>query len=419
MNDVAVGVDGAGFRSEARRRSARENGRKSRGPLTEAGKAASCRNALKHGLSSATPVVLPPDLTAELAAEVELFSRDLKPQNHVEQRLVETAALSCVRFLRLSHAEVNMAQGRARSAVTNWRIERRGRVRELVGALDGARGGMCAETLFALKQSSLGCRVLSRRYGRMAAQLANGGSWTMRDVEQLARLEGFRGTLPEAADSEARKTLWRRLCSLLNESEPDVVAVIGARGFGLDAEAFEASLPDAEEARGKVVRWLLGRSRTLRARACRLWEANDLPERDEAPGRALFDGSNEGKLLARYMNDAQRTMRLAIREIQRVRVERDRAVERAAQVGAREDGSRSVPMDLGVVRDATPHPTLRLQGDSSTRKGGGEEDSRAVGVDDGVTKDAGPHPTLPRMGDGEEGRPVGRAGGVDARGPAG
>lgn len=139
----------------------------------------------------------------------------------------------------------------------------------------------------------------------------------------LARLENFRGTMPDAADSHARKSRWQSLCALLNLTEPEIVSVIARNGFGQAPAEFEASLPSAEDARERLIRWLNGRSKALRQRARNVWETVDRPNRDEAPGRALFDASNEGKLLARYMNDAQRTMRGALKELQKTQKERE------------------------------------------------------------------------------------------------
>lgn len=188
----ASAVDVAPFRSAAQLRASRENGKKSHGPKTEAGKANSRKNALKHGLSSQNPAILPPNLQLEVAAEVELFTRDLKPQNHVELRLVETAALATVRFLRLSHAEVNMAQERARAAVPNWRNARQAQVCALAKQLDAARLGATAEALAALKRTSHGCMLLSKRYGQLA-----------RAARELSRDDAGRGGFARAQEPVA------------------------------------------------------------------------------------------------------------------------------------------------------------------------------------------------------------------------
>lgn len=67
---------------------ARENGAKSRGPVTSQGKARAARNSLRHGLC-ARRLAVSIESNDELRTLREAYSAALQPQNIVEEHLVE------------------------------------------------------------------------------------------------------------------------------------------------------------------------------------------------------------------------------------------------------------------------------------------------------------------------------------------
>jgi hypothetical protein len=100
----------------------RSNARKSTGPRTDAGKAASSRNALKHGLCAAT-AVLPDEDPAEFEAFAEQFKKDCDPHGKRQELLVE------------------------RLTVLHWKLQRlpameQAAVRQLAGAQDDVAAAM-------------------------------------------------------------------------------------------------------------------------------------------------------------------------------------------------------------------------------------------------------------------------------------
>jgi hypothetical protein len=88
------------MRSEAAKNASRENGKKSRGPITEEGKRNSSLNARRHGLLSSTLIV-----EGESAERFqELLGRivaELCPETDSELSLVESLAMTRWRQLRI------------------------------------------------------------------------------------------------------------------------------------------------------------------------------------------------------------------------------------------------------------------------------------------------------------------------------
>ena len=83
---------------------ARTNGAKSNGPITEEGKAISARNSLRHGLR-AKAVVLPEESQEEFDELREDYIERFQPADCVESDLVDTMAVARWRLLRIASIE--------------------------------------------------------------------------------------------------------------------------------------------------------------------------------------------------------------------------------------------------------------------------------------------------------------------------
>ena len=83
----------------------RRNAQKSTGPRTPEGKNRSKFNAVKHGMTART-LVLPDEDANVLQMRLETWIADLKPQNDVEQALVEHAVHASWKLERADRAEV-------------------------------------------------------------------------------------------------------------------------------------------------------------------------------------------------------------------------------------------------------------------------------------------------------------------------
>ena len=81
----------------------RENALRSSGPRTEAGKAQSRRNSLKHGLTG-QGIVIPEDDAAEVERRADAFEAELKPTGDVGRFLARRVAALSVRLERSGRA---------------------------------------------------------------------------------------------------------------------------------------------------------------------------------------------------------------------------------------------------------------------------------------------------------------------------
>src|SRR3954469_10763223 len=85
----------------------RKNAKRSTGPRTDAGKAASSRNALRHGLLSEAST-LPDEDPAEFDAHAAAIKRDLEPVGGLEERYVQRIAELLWRLARLRRLEAGV-----------------------------------------------------------------------------------------------------------------------------------------------------------------------------------------------------------------------------------------------------------------------------------------------------------------------
>lgn len=80
------------------------------GPNTAAGKAASARNALRHGLLSDTPLVTGCETQEDWQAHRDAVLAALRPQDHLQTCLAERAALLHWRLRRVGVAEMELLE---------------------------------------------------------------------------------------------------------------------------------------------------------------------------------------------------------------------------------------------------------------------------------------------------------------------
>jgi hypothetical protein len=100
--------------------SARDNAKRSTGPKTPAGKAASSLNALKHGLAATHPTALPGESRDAFQAMLDDYARQFKPRNLMERDLLyqlAVAAWQLERSWKIETALLHMQMARNEAAL--------------------------------------------------------------------------------------------------------------------------------------------------------------------------------------------------------------------------------------------------------------------------------------------------------------
>ena len=93
-------------RSPAQIEASRRNGARSRGPVTEEGKARASRNALKHGLTAMHHLVLEDEAPSELEELTARLMAEVAPMSEIEARLARRLAIAFWKGERAERIEV-------------------------------------------------------------------------------------------------------------------------------------------------------------------------------------------------------------------------------------------------------------------------------------------------------------------------
>jgi len=189
--------------TEAQIRANRENAKRSCGPKSDAGKARSRLNALKHGLRSqdAEPV-LPHEDPAELEAKIQEWIDDYAPSNAVERELVVRAARLSWTLDRAERHEAALLSRNVRRAMLRNRAKRTEKVCEYARKLfymAGKRllpgsGPEWADDPSAfvahLEETVEGTQWLLDRWIEMRCLIISDENWTFLDQFRFVRLLG-------------------------------------------------------------------------------------------------------------------------------------------------------------------------------------------------------------------------------------
>ena len=282
--------------SPARLAANRANALNSTGPRTEAGKAATRLNALRHGLAGAGDLVAPGEDAALVAARAAAFVRELGAPGEVGRILAHRAALLSVRMERSAERDEAVVVSNVAAARDEFDRDRLAALAGAIEATDGAGADLRAA---------------------------------------LAGLE----TTPEGLDHLIES--WRGLRAALGSTDPAVATPASLRAttwLDRPADAPRADLLDRIDAELARLRPLAAGSAALAA----AWH----DRREDAASIASFDPSPEARLAHRYEAAAERGMYRAIAAIA--------ALRRAREAELLPVGPGSLPAPPSLVPPVVP-----------------------------------------------------------------
>jgi len=294
--------------SEAQIRANQANAARSTGPRTEAGKAISRQNSLKHGMSGGGVVMHRNDLD-EIERRVEAFETDLKPCSPVGLVLIRRMATLSVKMETSTRQEFFAQAKQVRHAVDDFDEARLDEADDLYETL----GENLRKNLRKLRKSPEGVDRMIEAWTLLRADLTRDPKpyWTARHLQDAANLVGL-------SIDHVRNT---RLGALARGVIGDFAELSDADGGSLDEKG----------RREWSVRQLIARidreiAELEEHRLTLDFETIEL-DRAEAGERALFDSSKEATLARRYESEAQRHFFKALNEFRKVEAE---CLERAA-----------------------------------------------------------------------------------------
>lgn len=151
----------------------RANAKKSTGPATVEGKAASRRNSLEHGLAG-EGVLLPDDISAAVAERKKFWRQRFEPNDAHEEWLLDQMVVSSVRVDFCQSREAGLQGYFCRRASRFWDQDRENEVSDLTAKLLKQP----ARTVQKLKMTKQGVEWMLGRWKELEAGLGAGGCWS-------------------------------------------------------------------------------------------------------------------------------------------------------------------------------------------------------------------------------------------------
>ncbi len=341
----------------------RRNASKSTGPRTEQGKAASRRNALKHGLR-AEALALPNEDPAAVAARADAWNDYYQPQSPAAQHMVN----ACVSATLLSdrcqrYHEASLAK-QVRDAEYAWEVQRDESVQALAVLLKTDP----ATATRRLAHTADGCRWLIDQWERLLGALDARGRWTGPERDQAIRLQGF---APEGDTLKECPEAWvTRLFALLCHEKSNATALEWMFQAHHYPDLYRGdyrpdSLPEREDCLDGLRAMALEKLEPLRALEACLRAEFDAPDRAGAADRALIlHDAPSARLFLRYHAEARMAFQRAYGSLVKT-LDRDAAeaeTETAAPADSPDEPDAPVvsPDEAdsgGSSRDATPSVT--------------------------------------------------------------
>jgi hypothetical protein len=267
--------------SEAQAESNRRNAEKSTGPRTAEGKAASRRNAWKHGLTGAG-VVLPHEDTDEVARRLEALETDMGPKNELARRFVAKVAHAFNRLDRCAEHETKAIAYAMRKAEAAFDDERKAESEKALSWIAAEP----ATNARRLRSTPEGIDLLIGRLEGLRSDLAGpyDVTWSFHHCEQFHHYQGLRRS--DVPHTRAR-ALGLAVTGHFQELKPDDLPDLPTDERRIWAADRLIELVNIELDQLKALK------ETINLDAIAL-------DRSEAPMRALFNPGKDAILARKY-----------------------------------------------------------------------------------------------------------------------
>ncbi|MFO0959234.1 MAG: hypothetical protein U0800_17690 [Isosphaeraceae bacterium] len=214
------------------------------GPLTEAGKDVSKRNAVRHGLTGAG-VVLPEGLRQSVDRLRDEFVATYSPVDDDDLRLIGQAALGFARFQAAVDEQTYYIADRSEQALASWGEAEAASAEKLGNRLASRPAWVVGQLMLTLA----GCRWLLQQWRWLVASLDHSGTWDDDRQARALHLLGIATIDHEADRSVVRGGTPEERRALASEQ----VATLEARLSG-DLASIDANRRDrAIEGRGYLL----------------------------------------------------------------------------------------------------------------------------------------------------------------------
>jgi hypothetical protein len=370
--------------SPARTVANQRNAQKSTGPKTEAGKRASSRNAIKHGLCNkywplpGENVMWREDLETRMNSE-------LNPKgNALLGLMIRNVTISQVKIERAFSLDNSRAAHRAREA----RKELRERWAKSVIDANRKWEQEADVAVLELLQTVPGCEELFNNYHLLCTQLnidEHGEvAWTTGNHESLVRLSGRTLTIlgkmpsPYRVHSDAI-IVARDVAAKLRRADDSSKLLIHDR-YNTEAERLcdQMRLPAlkarADRARRELISMIGAHMDDLQRRIAEL-RPDAESELDDAPWNCRLDASDDGRLYHRYATDERRAFDRAVKLISDL-IKAGHAGDKAAQDDASDEDEDVHVEELGNSADEPNQAVTTLCGNAEPLIRGTQEISR-------------------------------------------
>ena len=330
-----------------RRKRNRENGSKSRGPITQSGKESACKNSLTHGLT-AKILTLPGEDREILHARAQRWHDDYQPDGADEESLVNQLILGELRLDRIANAEHEILAEEGRIAETQWDLQRKRRLLKLRRKLDDDP----AETLLHLRAFGLGVTWLLAKWKRLETAFQKGQGWNdLYKIREAIRLRsGDEAQIDEAVGSNRDFALFAVLCVDDFQTRPELVRFLQGYDYPDDWLAkIDGHVYSPTEAR-RTIRMCIEREIAGLRELERHFREVDAQSRAGAKARAQAPADTpKNGLMLRYRTSTELAFNRALKTLDKLQNDRAKAAEIEAKREASEAQKAGLRNEPSVV----------------------------------------------------------------------